>query len=1033
MVLTRADFHLKFASVTLKRLEYNFKSLPSILIRITMKLKFTLTTLLLLASAWVSVLGQPTVGKEEQDFQFAMGLFKDENYRLAFEQFTEFVKRYPGNNLVVDAEYYRGESAFQEGKLTDAALYFAEFVKRHPDSKLADDAGFREAEVHFRQAAFEQAATRFVEVLETYPEGNLAHESAYWAGESFFKLGNYGRAKKYYTIAFEHFPDGRIRDYAFFSMAYIEEKTRNFDEARRLYDQLLTEYPASVLHPAARTRLAACLYEQRQFESAIRHLDSLADSPDPDNAAERLFLKADSYYLLGRFVEAESLYREFLAAYPHHGRARQVRYSLGWACMEQKKYPEAVTAFEALENGSDELADAARFRKGVVYRLSGKDAEARAIFRALAEAQPPHAYSDNALFELGMLSYLAGDYEPAAQLFTKASALPNSDIEADIYSMIGECSLKLARYKDAAYAFSRATAAKSGDSAVVSAALFRLGYSLHIDGQSDSAAAVFQRYLREQPNGAHKKEALLWLGEAYFASGKYADAAILYNQTMTTDLDPATKSGALYGLGWSYYKSREYSEAEKTFRQLLTDYKGSKFDMDARVRLGDAQFAMKKFSEAARSYRQAAQSFPDHALTPYALLQLGNAEARAGDAPAGLATLKSSLARFPNTDVSDDLQFSIGWLYFQNKDYDVAIGELRKLIETYPKSTLAANAHYTIGDAFYNLGKYAEAERAYRSVVENHADSPIIADALDGIGQAMRMQGRNTEAAAVKEDWLRNHPSNPNVDGIVFATAQKQFQEKDPQGAAVILQSFLKSYPSSPRYQDALVLLGECYRESGRIEDARKTFRQAVDAGPDSDAALDAQVQIASLHMLYQERREAIDIYDRALSKKGTQARHAELRYLKGVALLTDRQDSLARAEFRAAIAADALGGFTDPAWIQIARLDARDGRAADAYARLEEIASRRGDDVGAEAQFAIGDLRYDAGEMAEAEKALLRVGYVYASSSTWVARSWLLAGRLYEKQNEKDKAVRLYKKLTSQLAGTPEAAEAQQRLERLK
>src|SRR5690606_23282777 len=102
--------------------------------------------LLILLLGAHTALSQDTPEKE-QDYAFALGLFKDKNYKLAFEQFTKFLDKYPDSDLRIDAEYYAGECLYQQAEFTDAAARFRTFTANHPKSKLADDAGFREGEI----------------------------------------------------------------------------------------------------------------------------------------------------------------------------------------------------------------------------------------------------------------------------------------------------------------------------------------------------------------------------------------------------------------------------------------------------------------------------------------------------------------------------------------------------------------------------------------------------------------------------------------------------------------------------------------------------------------------------------------------------------------------------------------------------------------------------------------------------------------------------------------------------------------------
>jgi TolA-binding protein len=976
------------------------------------------------------VRAQQSPANEEQEYAFALGLFKDGHYQLAYQQFTDFQTRFPASNVAVDAEYFAAECQYQMGGLTDAALLFGRFIERHPASKLSDDAAFRRAEVLYRQAKYADAHTAFADVLRTWPEGNLAHEAAYWAGESAFRDGNPPAALRYYTIAYDHYAQGRIRDYALYSVAYVHEKTGRYDEARTVYDSLLATFPTSSLAVAARTRIGACLHLKGQHEDALAWFASLTDSPDAENVAERLYLRGECAYKLGRFADAERHYRDYVGAYPDGAREREVRYSLGWTFVEQKKYSEAIAVFDELGAGSDGVAEAARYRKGMTLRLAGNVGEARMVFEDMLARAPLGEYADNAHFELGMTAFHEGAWTMALERFTDVTRrFPQSDVLADAWNMSGECHLKLGRADEAATSFTRALASPTADPAVHAVSRFRLGWSLYTAGRHADAARAFEAFLTSHPSHPRKADALVWLGECHFKTGRYADAEIVYNQALVTTDDAALRQDAMYGLAWALARQQKYQEAERMYRTLTTEFKGGRHDMDANVRLGDALFAMRRFSEAARTWRYAVRMYPNHALAPYALLQLGNAEHRAGDTPAGIVTLKGLLEKYPASEYADKAQYSLGWLHFQTRDFEAAIAAFTTLITRWPASALQADAKYTIGDCLYNQGRYAEAEKAYRRVLDEHPDSPLTGDALDGIGQCLRMQKKDTEAASVKEEWLRTHPQSAVADAVALGNARKNYDDGDLDAAHAAVEAFLAAYPSSSRRAEALLLRARIEADRNERDKSLATLRDLIARHPGTPECIEAQMQLADDATAARAFGDAEAMYTALLAEPTTTSRRAEILHRRGVARRGDQRADEAMDDFLAARSADPDGMTGALASIELAGMAADRGNVDSALTVLAAIASARQDDAGAKSQYQTGRILARARRGEEAEKAFLRVEYVYPDAALWIARATLELGALYESRGDMSAARRAWQKLVDRFGGTPEAAEAATRL----
>jgi tetratricopeptide (TPR) repeat protein len=87
---------------------------------------------------------------------------------------------------------------------------------------------------------------------------------------------------------------------------------------------------------------------------------------------------------------------------------------------------------------------------------------------------------------------------------------------------------------------------------------------------------------------------------------------------------------------------------------------------------------------------------------------------------------------------------------------------------------------------------------------------------------------------------------------------------------------------------------------------------------------------------------------------------------------------------------------------------------------------SRRGD-FNAGIQLTIGQLYEELGDIDNAIAEYMKVGYIYPDSSEIVASATLSCGRLLEKQNKIEEAVKLYKKISEM--DTKEAEFAKERL----
>jgi len=82
-----------------------------------------------------------------------------------------------------------------------------------------------------------------------------------------------------------------------------------------------------------------------------------------------------------------------------------VTYNLAWCLFNQKNYSKAIDIFNKLTDRSDELGHAALYRRGTAERLAAQHAKALATFNEVVRREPQGAWSDNALFDAGMIFF----------------------------------------------------------------------------------------------------------------------------------------------------------------------------------------------------------------------------------------------------------------------------------------------------------------------------------------------------------------------------------------------------------------------------------------------------------------------------------------------------------------------------------------------------------------------------------------------------------------------------------------------------
>jgi tol-pal system protein YbgF len=110
----------------------------------------------------------PHSAKEE--FDIALGYFKQRAYENAEKGFAGFLEKNPKNKLASDATYYLGESFYQRGRQPEAAEQYLKISTQYANSPRAPEALLRLGQSLNALGAKEQACATYGEIARKYPD-----------------------------------------------------------------------------------------------------------------------------------------------------------------------------------------------------------------------------------------------------------------------------------------------------------------------------------------------------------------------------------------------------------------------------------------------------------------------------------------------------------------------------------------------------------------------------------------------------------------------------------------------------------------------------------------------------------------------------------------------------------------------------------------------------------------------------------------------------------------------------------------------
>ncbi|HVN48118.1 MAG TPA: tetratricopeptide repeat protein, partial [Bacteroidota bacterium] len=981
-------------------------------------------------SAQQKNLNAPRTISEEQDYAFAIGLYRDSLYQVAEQQFENFIQQYPKSVKFEDAVLYCADCDFQLTQYESAVRGYSNFIKSYPASRLLGQAYFRLGQAQLKLKRIADAVKSLKMVLDNFGDLEIAGEAAYWIGESYLREDDSPNAVKYYSLAYENYPKNRLRDYALYSVGWVHQKRGEYAQAAEWYEKLIVQYPQSNLFAAAHVRVGECYYYAKEYRKAI---DTLTASRINIHQEEELgnadYLIAEAFYKLENYSEAQKKYAQFLNDHRSHTLAPEVTYDLAWSWLKQKNYSSALQVFQRLSAQHNVLGNAALYRCGECERLLGQNDTALQIFRDVVSRDSLGEWADHALFDAGSIYFENGKIADAQPFFQRvAMQFANSDVLADAERMLGECLLAEGNYSTAQPWFEKAANGTAVSFEVKVAASYQSAWCLMKMKRYRDAAQKFSEFTQTYPQHPKTAEAKYWLAETKYQLGDFDASSKLYSDAAT--VGGAKQEEALYGIAWSFFKQSKFAEAIDAFEKLLAAYPHGKIAFDARMRTADAYFYLKNYKDAENSYRMVIRLFPDSSSIDYAYYQLGQSYFKEGDNAEGYKAFQGLISALPKSSLADDAEFALGWINFQQKDYSDAIKEFQQLVKAYPKSELVPRAYYSIGDCYYNLQQYNAAEKSYREVLRQYPKSQYVADATTGIQYCFIAEGKDAQALEVIDEFVKENPNSSVAEELQMKKGELLFNQQKYDAAVRAYRTFVENYPHSSSVANADYEIARCYQIEGNPDEAALAFERvaSINNAPEK-IAVQALLDASDIYRSQKRFEKATAVLRRVPSLTKEPELLAAAQVQTGAVYLANGNPAEASSQFEATIKQYGETGAADGARVARARMYFAAGDVQSIPPLVERVATSRTDELGAEAQYLVGAAFAGKQDWQNAITALLRVRYVFPAYERWIGRANLGLGDAYEHLSDTVHARQSFQSVLKLKTEKSVIDEAQQRL----
>ena len=116
----------------------------------------------------------PPSASPQDEYDMAYGYVLHKDYALAEQALRDFLRKYPDERLVPDAQYWLGESMFQRKRYRDAAEFFLAVSTKFEHSGKAPNALLRLGQSLAAMHQKEAACATLAEIGRKYPKASAS-------------------------------------------------------------------------------------------------------------------------------------------------------------------------------------------------------------------------------------------------------------------------------------------------------------------------------------------------------------------------------------------------------------------------------------------------------------------------------------------------------------------------------------------------------------------------------------------------------------------------------------------------------------------------------------------------------------------------------------------------------------------------------------------------------------------------------------------------------------------------------------------
>jgi TolA-binding protein len=991
-------------------------------------------------------------------------------FELAVEMWSKLIKQFPEDALAPSAHHFLGICHLQKEK-PEFELAINEFKVALQDPQLKQreeslvNLGWSLYQKSFQEGsdanpvALKEASKVLALVIDKYPDGSFQDKALFYAAEAESRMGHKEKAIGFYKQLAEskRFENSSVRPDALFGLGLTFEEMQQPQLAAENYESFLSKYPSHPIASSVRLRAAEVALQKEDAKLAITLLESLVQSKSFESLSDADYILYRYGFALakaGNFNESASIYKRLGETFPKSQYAKNSSLAVGQSLMREKKYDEAVRAFEQLLPNKDERAAEAAHWICQVKTMQGKTMELISVARGALEWGSKS--SSSILLQMDLADGLNGDASTRAEAKSiyeqLATQYPDDAIAPRATYNAAFSALQLGALADA-QRWSEAFAKRfANDPLAADVAYVRAESTLQL-GQHESAVNAFEQLIASQPNDSMLPTWELRLATAKYLLGQYDKTIALSEKLLRQPLEDNTRAEVLFLQGASQLKLKKNRDAIDSLQKSMEASSKWQQADEVSVMLAEAFSLEQNTKQAAATLEDLIKRAPRSRLRPDAEFRLGQIAAANGEHDKGIEYFDAVLANTKVKSIVDYATYSKAYLLIEKKVYDASLELLNKIELTGRADSFAievnlaramcmrqlqlvddairvllplrenvdgdqkGNVLFELGLCYSSKENYGSAIQAYEQIIDLFQNTkgtklPSEEKVLFELAWAHQLSGNVAESVERFQALAAKYPTSEFAPEANFLVGQAEYDSSNFERAIKAYTVAATKSANSSLQEKSLYKLGWSYFQQKKYDDAIEQFEKQTSVFKDGSLFLDGKFMIAECFLKKESYGDAFQNYV-AMRREMESSKDGDSKITEQVGALVYLHGGQSARELKKWKEAESWVSFVlskypqssyrSIAMYELAYAKQNQKKTNEAIQLYSQIAEEFRDEIGARSRFMMGEVLFADREFAKAISEFQKVMYGYNGTQApsdiknWQARAAYEAGRCSE------------------------------------